>query len=1103
MQSSFNWKSGRILLVASIMLCFPQALLPQSSGGAQISGLITDQSSAVVANAEVKAIQSETGQVRTTLSSASGSYIFPNLPVGPYKLEVVAQGFQHYIQSGIVLAVGNNIQVNVLLQVGNVSQEVDVSAEAGLVQTQETSVSELVDQRRIVDLPLNGRQATQLILLSGGAANSPAFASGGSVALVTTKTYSGSIAISVAGSQATGNNFLMDGGDNNDAFSNVNLPFPFPDALQEFNVQTSGLSAQYGLHPGAAVNIVTKSGTNQIHGDLFEFLRNGDFNARNYFATAQDTLHRNQFGGTVGAPIVREKLFGFFGYQNTIQRTAPPQTISFVPTQAELNGDFSARESGACQSSGKARTIINPNTGQHFPNDQVSPSLFSAQALALLKYIPISTDPCGKLTYGIPSPSNETQYIGRADWARSVKDSLFARYFIVNFSNPPFFNGTNALTTTLPGTEQRGQSLVLGDTYTLSTSLVNSIHLTGSRFRNNRTAASNFFSPPAVGINIASFVPNFTNMSISSAFAFGNGNGAPAHFNRNTFQFADDATLIRGRNQITFGVDYIYRQLNEFNVFNGNGSFTFNGQFTNDPLLDFILGSASSLVQGNPEQTGVRQNYIALYGQDNIQVNRRLNVHVGLRWEPFLPETDVAGRGEYFSQGAFNAGVKTDKYTNAPVGLLFAGDPGVPSTYINGKLTNFSPRIGLVFDPSGNGRQSIRASYNIFHDTPNLYYYAKWADAAPWGSTITLTPPGKLGNLYGNYPGGNPFPFPFPPSQNQPFPTFGTYYSFPIDTRPTYAQIWGLSYQRQLGNDWLLSADYLGSKTTHLWSGADQNHAVYIPGTCSGQPCSTLSNTNQRRLLYLQKPTAGTGYGQIQTLDEGNYSNYNGLILKARHRFAQNYTVLTSYTYSRCLQDGEIESNDLGNNGPSFQNPYDRDADYGPCDSDLRHAFVGSLVVDTPRFENKFAQVILGNWEVSPIITAQSGYPFTPVSGIDNSRTGIGQDRPNVSGNPYLRNKSTLKWVNAAAYVENPVGTFGNAGWNSLTTPRYVDVDAAVVRTFPVRENINFQFRAEAFNAFNHTNFGQPANNLNTSTFGTILSSNPARILQLAGKLTF
>lgn len=431
MQSSFNWRSACTLLLAGSVLCLPHLLLSQSSGAAQISGTIFDQTSAVVPNAQVKMIQDNTGQVKSTASSANGAYMLSNLPVGPYTLDVTASGFRHYIQKGIVLAVGDQVQLPVALTLGAVTQEVEVSAEANMVQTQETSISNLVDQQRIIDLPLNGRAATQLILLSGGAASSPAFSfGGGGPAIVTTKTYTSSVAISVAGQQATGNDFLLDGGDNIDAFSNTNLPYPFPDALQEFSVQTSGLSAQYGVHPGAAVNVVTKAGTNQFHGDLFEFLRNGVFNGRNYFATAQDTLHRNQFGGVVGGPVIlphiyngRGKLFGFFGYQNTIQRTAPPSTISFVPTQAMLNGDFSARESGACQSSGKPLTITDPNTGNAFSASQVSPTRFSAQALALLKYIPLSTDPlgCGKMTYGIPTPSNETQYIGRVDWPTSEK----------------------------------------------------------------------------------------------------------------------------------------------------------------------------------------------------------------------------------------------------------------------------------------------------------------------------------------------------------------------------------------------------------------------------------------------------------------------------------------------------------------------------------------------------------------------------------------------------------------------------------------------------------------------------------------------------------
>ncbi|MGH9352384.1 MAG: carboxypeptidase regulatory-like domain-containing protein, partial [Terriglobia bacterium] len=377
----------KIRLLAGLLFVMPIVLgtagiaRAQAVASAQIHGVITDPSGGVIPGAQVQATETNTGQLRATVSNASGAYVLPNLPVGPYRLAVISRGFRTHIQSGIVLQVGDNIQANITLQVGAVSQQVQVSAGAEMVQTEDTSVSEVIDQRRINDLPLNGRQVTQLILLSGAAQTPPDLSN-----YVTTHNYPSSTTVSVAGGQENGNNYLLDGGDNNDSEDSVNLPYPFPDALQEFSVQTYGLSARYGLHPGSVVNVVTKSGTNQFHGDLFEFVRNGAFNARNFFAPMQDTLRRNQFGGTVGGPIKKGKLFFFFGYQGTRTRTAPPQLIDFVPTQAVLNGDFSAFESSVCQSSGKARTIINPSTGQPFANDFASPSLFSKQALALLKY---------------------------------------------------------------------------------------------------------------------------------------------------------------------------------------------------------------------------------------------------------------------------------------------------------------------------------------------------------------------------------------------------------------------------------------------------------------------------------------------------------------------------------------------------------------------------------------------------------------------------------------------------------------------------------------------------------------------------------------------
>ncbi len=339
-----TWKLTYPLL---LLLLFPSTnkfLQAQAIGGGQIQGTITDANGSTVSGATVEAVQQASGLHRTVTSSGDGGYNLPDLPVGPYQLNVSAPGFSSYQQSGIVIEVGNNLRVDIKLQVGGVSQTVQVTAGASMVQTEDQSISQVIDRQRTVDLPLNGRQATQLILLTPGAQAAPLGD------LVGTKNYPSSVAISVAGAQATNINYLMDGADNNDAFTNVNLPFPFPDAIQEFSVQTSGLSAQYGLHPGAVVNIVTEAGTNGFHGTLFDFFRNGDMNARNYFSTKQDTLKRNQFGGAIGGPIRRDKLFFFGGYQGTRTRQQGNSITSYVPTPAMFNGDFSVYDGASCQS---------------------------------------------------------------------------------------------------------------------------------------------------------------------------------------------------------------------------------------------------------------------------------------------------------------------------------------------------------------------------------------------------------------------------------------------------------------------------------------------------------------------------------------------------------------------------------------------------------------------------------------------------------------------------------------------------------------------------------------------------------------------------------
>jgi hypothetical protein len=1087
-----------VLLAASAAPLWGQAV-----ANAQIQGFVTDPSGAAVPNAKVTASQTAMGLVRTTLSGPDGTYVLPDLPVGPYKLQVQASGFETYVQSGIVLEVSNNVAINVALHVGQIKQEVEVAANATMVQTNTTSVSQVVDQARIVDLPLNGRIATSLVMLAGAANDTAPYYSD----LQGSKNYFSADNISVAGGQADGTNYLMDGAEQMDAFSWVNLPYPFPDALQEFSVETSSLSARYGFQGGATVNGITKSGSNQFHGDAFEFVRNGDFDARDFYAATQDTLRRNQFGGTIGGPIKKDKIFGFFGYQGTRIRTASPSNIAYVPTQAMLNGDFSALGSAACESSGVAQTFTNPATGQPFTNNQVDPALFNPVALKLLKYVPISSDPCGRLAYAIPTPQSEDQYIGRVDWNQSAKNSLSGRYFYANYASPAFFNN-DLLLTTQRGVRDRSQSAVLSDTYSITPTTINSAHIAWTRLAITRGPAANFINLTDAGSQIYSAVPNFMDIGINGYFGAGCGTCAPVTLDGNSAQASEDVDMMRGRHHISFGGEWLHYQFNYANVYESNGALSFNGYASGNALLDFMLGLPSEYQQGTEDFYRGRQNYFGPYIEDDIRVSKRLNVNVGLRWEPYLATNEKFKHMDHWDYNAFLAGKTSSVYTNAPLGLFFPGDSGIPTKgFTYSRLADFAPRVGLGWQPSGNGRQVIRAGFGVFYNVMPTAYSEDQNQGAPWASEVDLTsPPGGLTNPWLGFPGGNPFPT---PAGQLTFVPEGAYFNYPLDAFATSVDVWNLTYQRQFANNWAVSASYMGNKSTHIWTGEDVDPGIYIPGNCAvGQygltqagPCSNTSNTNQRRLLYLQNPVAGAFYSDIFQADDGANAEYNAFFGKVEHRFTENYTILANYTYSHCISEADF-SGDLG--GANTEQPFNRNADRGNCAFDLRHIFNLSLVALSPHFAGVWTNRLLGNWQFAPIISVHSGTWFPPATGLDNSLTGIGNDRPNVSGNPYIKSTTgSLQWLNPSAFTANAPGTFGNAGMMALLGPRYFDVDAGVSRYFAIHENQKLEFRFEFFNLGNNVNFSTPDNNLQDITFGQILGDVSPRILEFALKYTF
>ena len=1104
-RSSLVWL---LTLVTAAGLLSPRGYA-QAVAVAEIDGVVADASGAVIPNAHVRLVQVEKQLVRTADSDPQGHYGLPNLPVGPYTLEVKAEGFKTYVQSGITLQVGNNVQINVSLQVGSVTENVEVTAAAGLVETKDNTVSQVIDQRRIVDLPLNGRQATQLDTDLGAAAPGAGGRHGGHA-----RTFTVRRRFRWPGARPTARTICWMAATTTTHFRMSTCRCRSRTRLQEFSVETSTLPARNGLHPGGAVNIVTKSGSNALHGDLFEFLRNGDVNARNFFARPHDNFAATSSAAPSAGRIIKDKLFFFGGYQGTRIRSTPPSSIAYIPTTAMLGGDFSAREAGACQSNGKARTITDPSNGQPFPDAQIPASRFNAASLKLMSYLPTgAASACGQVTYGVPGPSAEDQEIGRIDYVRSEKHSLFGRYFVVDYRAPAPWDPKNLLVTTLPGNWERAQTLTLGDIYTLSPTTVNSFHATATRRRDNRAPSADQINAANLGVNMSVVASNDIRVQVANAFNVGCGTCSPGHFNVNTFQFADDLDIMRGRHQLAFGVDVIRTQDNTIAGYLQNGNFNFGGLGSSDPLADLLLGylsnngSAFAYGQSRPQPTAMRETILGLYAQDTFRVSSRFTINLGLRWEPMMFPQDYYGRGSTFDMAAFLANQHSKVFTTAPAGMFYYGDTGVAKAFTDDKLANFAPRVGLVWNPHGDGKQTLRAGTAILYDTGMLYFPQRIMSNPPFVNEIDLNTnqAGPFNNPWQIYPGGNPFPGVTPPPSNAVFPTSAFYALLPTNLKTTYMTNWNLSYQRQIGG-WLASVSYIGNKTTHLWLASDINAPVNLPG-------STAANLNQRKALYLANPSQGQYFGQVAYADDGANATYNGLLLSLQHRFAHNFTALANYTWSHCIGDGDF-SGDL--RGVYYQNQNNRRGDRGDCNFDIRQQLNASFVAISPVKGKDWKGRLLGNWQIAPLLRLATGVPINVTSGKDNSLTGEGLDRPNaVPGVPLYTSSwgPSLQYINPAAFTQNATGTFGNLGRDVLRYPGTVGLDVALSRSFALTERFRLEGRAEGFNVINHTNFAAYSTGnftysglssaLNSATFGRITAAGDPRILQFALKVHF
>ena len=1136
-------KSLRVLTIGfSLMVLSSGTVWAQET--AQINGTLQDSTGALLPGVEVTATQTATGLSRLTISNETGSYLLSNLPLGPYRLEAVLPGFQTFAQTGIVLQVGSRLTINIALEVGQVTQTIEVQANAALVETRNLSVGQVVESERIVQLPLNGRNVQELLVLNGGAVQ--AHQEGG-MSFDTDR-----IMISTAGGLMTTTETQLDGVRHVDPYDGIALPLPFPDALAEFKTEIGGQQAQQGL--GAQVSAVTQSGTNLFHGNLFWFVRNDLFNARHYFSKTGSTLKRNQFGGTIGGPIIGNRLFFFTGYQGTIIRQDAGNRRDIIPTAQMLAGDFTTHASAACN----PRPITLKGG---FVNNMIDPALFDPIALALVDRLPkTGLDECGELTYGKRELDDRAQVLGKVDFQATDNHSLFGRFLFTGYDQPTEFNPNNVFT---GGSSEDSQAYAFtaGSTYLISPETVNAFRFSFSRVKSTAEHQS-LFSMSELGSKVYDgYSPG--NVSLSATSGFRLTWGSDVDIGTQLYQIADDLTIVRGNHQFGFGGNVGHsRQI----MSHGSGrmpNFRFTGLFTGRGLGDFLLGKPSQVNQASGHWTRIRQNFVALYVQDTWQATPRLTLSAGLRWEPILPHIDTFRPVPYvvnYDEENFKQGVQSSVFVNAPPGLLFAGDPGFEQDWNEnldkprGNLWNpywngFSPRVGLAWDVQGDGRTSLRASYGLsFVNYPGNARLGTQTGMPPHGGFASVsTPEGGLADPWLTFPGGNPHPHRV--STDMRFPARVEIMPERAELTPTYTQSFNVSVQREVVQDLLLSVSYVGNLMFHTQATQPLNHSLFVPGVgdasgncflngavthftvTPGEACSTVFNTQTRRRLTFLRPDFEDEYGRLAQRENGGTQNYHGMIVSVNRRATDGVNFNANYTWSHCIGDylGRSNSGFGSSADHAYLDPTNRAHDRGNCRMDQRHIFNVVGVFQTPEFANRTLNMLAGGWSLSPIWRIQSDHANSIRSnqsaglrtvtlgrvssaraaaepGVDRCLCDASNQRPNqVMDNIYLdtSGRPGTQYINPDAFELPEVGTYGDMDRDVLKLPTFWQFDVSLAREFNIREAQTLEFRVEAYNVLNSFRPGGINTNLSSSQFGRIRTALDPRILQFALKYSF
>ncbi len=1155
-------------VVLSLMVCMFAVGAFAQGGDVTITGTVLDPTGALITGAKVTVTQKNTSFIRADTTNGSGQFNIPALPPAVYTVSIQATGFKQYVQDIVMLA-DTVRNMDVRLEVGQASQQVTVEESTVQVNTVNPVLSQVIEHSRLVDIPLNGRNAADLTLLVPGAVSANMNNSGSLQG--DTKQIPGADAIAVNGARPDQIAYNLDGGNNEDLMSNVNDPFPMPDVLQEFSVQTNSFDAQYGANAGAVVNVITKSGTNGWHGTAFEFVRNRAFNGTNYFSSVKDPLKRNQFGVAFNGPIHRDTSFFSFGWQKTIVRDVTNGLSAVIPTAANVNGDFSNYlTAGATNplSGGKTVTLQNPWLRQPLTNETNNiAGLLDPVAVAMTKLMPISLASAnGTYFYGNPLQENFDEYTARVDQVLHSQNRLFGRAYFDKYHHAPTYDGKDILTDG-PGSTITYFNIAVGYTWVISPSIVNNTVIDAIRSNSDRgqqggpggtvpdmkTFGSQIYQLPAAQSGIRSF-------AVSGDFTLGN--FTDAHFIRNTGDLRDVLAWTKGKHQMSFGADLEMDQSNIRNTDLENGSLTMNTDNSgttstgaNGPgvaLADFMMGYQSAFSQTSGNYSDSRENPLGFFAQDSWKLSTRLNVTLGVRYEPQQVMKEIRGRIQQFHPDAQVAGYHSAIVPTAPAGLMFIGDTfggtGVPDRGETGDFNNIGPRIGVAWDPTGTGKMSLRAGGGLFYESrlPGLFLNDA-SISSPFSLRIDLidsltSTPGTLSSSIGgpntglvNPLASNPgFVSGFPQRfvlanapKNATFVANPALYSLQpgVSWHTPEVYDYNVTWEYQLRQDTVFHASYVGTRGTHLRQ--DQN---LNPGISGNGATEQLSRPYQPfSYIYEDRNTGGDRYDGMQFDLEKRPSGGNGIL--------NQITLLANYTYSKATDYGLAENGgitDIGSSAGSnmsFYNSGQHNFETGPATFDHTHHFVVSYVWNLPKLSSSSGLVrnLAGGWQWTGIYSYLTGDPMTILSGSDNSQTNNGNDRVNYIGptgqlgqlgtpTPCVASVThCVAWFNTGNFAAPSSGTFGNVGKGTYRGPSLWDMDTGLMKLItpiPSHENINLQFRSEFFNLFNHPQLADPNVTFNNAAFGTVrqtigteesnvLSTADFRVIQFGLKLNF